>query len=81
MHALMTYPTRTHTMRSRPPNAGAEWLYRLYRSCVISFCALHTFTELFVIGYALHSLSMDELTVSIAYGIQHFLGIVKVYIM
>lgn len=58
-----------------------EWTYRAYRCLVISFCAVHTFTECFLICYDLHSLSMDELTVSIAYGIQHFLGIVKVYIM
>lgn len=34
-----------------------------------------------MIIFCVKQLDLDELTVSIAYSIQHFLGIVKVYIM
>lgn len=34
-----------------------------------------------MLTYGFHELEIDELTVSVAYGIQHFLGIAKAYIM
>lgn len=34
-----------------------------------------------MLTYGFKQLEIDELTVSVAYGIQHFLGIAKAYIM
>lgn len=56
-------------------------IYNIYRTLLISFCSIHTFCELYMITFCVKELDIDELTVSIAYSIQHFLGIVKVYIM
>lgn len=70
-----------YTNSHRRPTWISKHLFQVYRFCTISFCTWHTFTECFLICYDLNSLSLEELTVSIAYSIQHFLGIVKVYIM
>lgn len=37
--------------------------------------------EIAMLTYGFRQLEIDELTVSVAYGIQHFLGIAKAYIM
>lgn len=56
-------------------------IYNTYRIILITFCSIHTFVELTMLSYGFHDLKIDELTVSLAYGIQHFLGIAKAYIM
>ena len=56
-------------------------IYDIYKTILIGFCSVHTFTELFLITFHIKDVNLDELTVSIAYGIQHFLGIIKVYIL
>lgn len=62
------------------PSFGKN-VYDVYRRILIVFASLHTAAELAIIALDLKSLSLDDLTCSIAYSIQHFLGIVKVYIM
>lgn len=56
-------------------------IYDIYKIALITFCSIHTFCELTMLTYGFHELEIDELTVSVAYGIQHFLGIAKAYIM
>lgn len=56
-------------------------VYNTYKTILITFCSIHTFVELTMLSYGFHDLEIDELTVSLAYGIQHFLGIAKAYIM
>lgn len=56
-------------------------LYDIYTSVILTFSSIHTFVEIAMLVYGFQLLEIDELTVSVAYGIQHFLGIAKAYIM
>lgn len=56
-------------------------LYNIYKAVIITFTSIHTFVEIVMLTYGFGQLEIDELTVSVAYGIQHFLGIAKAYIM
>lgn len=72
---------RLRRRQSREPNARQQFLYAVFRWFMTAVCSVHTFTEMFLIAYDVHSLTMEELTVSIAYGIQHSLGLAKVYLL
>lgn len=56
-------------------------LYDIYKNVIIIFSSIHTFTEITMLTFGFGLMEIDELTVSVAYGIQHFLGIAKAYIM
>lgn len=56
-------------------------LYDAYKIVIITFTSIHTFVEIVMLIYGFGELEIDELTVSVAYGIQHFLGLAKAYIM
>lgn len=55
--------------------------YDIFRTIFMTLASIHVFAEIIMITFFVKELEVDELTVSIAYGIQHFLGLVKVYIM
>lgn len=56
-------------------------IYNIYKAALITFASIHTFVEIIMLTYCFNQLEIDELTVSVAYGIQHFLGIAKANIM
>lgn len=56
-------------------------LYDIYQAVIVTFTSIHTLLEIVMITYGFRELELDELTVSVAFSIQHFLGIAKVYIM
>lgn len=56
-------------------------IYDIYQIVIVTFTSIHTFLEIVMITYGFRELEIDELTVSVAFSIQHFLGIAKVYIM
>lgn len=79
MHVFIVLQTLYHTISV---NYGLrKRIYDIYKIALIVFCSIHTIVELTMLSYGFHDLEVDELAVSLAYGIQHFLGVAKAIIM
>lgn len=64
--------------RRDTPGIG-KYVYKFYRIVMFTYFSLHTTAELILFGFDLRVMSLDELTISIAYGVQHMLAVFKMY--
>lgn len=81
-YLLLKQPIYTNLYLYYSIDYGArKKLYDIYQAVIVTFTSMHTFVEIAMITYGFRELEIDELTVSVAFSIQHFLGIAKVYIM
>lgn len=65
----------------RKEHGPKKTCYDIFRTITLTLATVHVIAEVILITFHIDKVELDELTVSIAYGIQHFLGLVKVYIM
>lgn len=65
----------------RKEHGPKKTCYDIFRIITLTLATVHVIAEVILITFHIDKVELDELTVSIAYGIQHFLGLVKVYIM